>query len=81
MPTAASIAANGDFALTGTLVGTVTLGATTIRSTVGGGSAAVAALFSPTGAVRWARYWRYYLTRDYMMCARHSLANGYSLPL
>lgn len=30
---------------------------------------------------RWPRYWRYYFSRDYMMCARHALANGYSLPL
>ena len=27
------------------------------------------------------RYWWYYFTRDYLMSARHALANGYSLPL
>lgn len=26
-------------------------------------------------------YWRHYFTRDYLMTARHALANGYSLPL
>jgi len=30
---------------------------------------------------RWSRYWQYYLSRDYLMCARHALANGYPLPL
>ena len=30
---------------------------------------------------RGARYWRYYFTRDYLMCARHALRSGYTLPL
>jgi SAM-dependent methyltransferase len=30
---------------------------------------------------RSARYWGHYFTRDYLMSARHALANGYSLPL
>ncbi len=30
---------------------------------------------------RSARYWRYYFSRDYLMCARHALTHGYALPL